>query len=106
MLGTKITNHWSFNVWNVFWFFISPALLILGSALSLINSQETKRDPIQYPYWTLVLGNLISVSTLSGVVVWALYAILDVLFINKRVIKFFRFLILADTKSYLLILAI
>lgn len=88
MLGTKITNHWSFNIWNVFWFFISPALLILGSALSLINSQETKRDPIQYPYWTLVLGNLISVSTLSGVVVWALYAILDVLFINKRVINF------------------
>ena len=86
MLGKKITGHWSFNIWNLFWFFITPSILILGSVLSLINSQETKRDSHQYPYWTLILGNLISVSTLSGVVLWALYGIVDVLFINKRVI--------------------
>ena len=38
-----------------------------------------------FPAWTLSLGNFISASTLFGVILWALYMLVDALFIHKRV---------------------
>jgi hypothetical protein len=44
-----------------------------------------------FPYWTHILGELITASTLSGVVFWAIYAVIDAIFINKKVFLYFSF---------------
>ena len=38
-----------------------------------------------FPDWTLVTGKLITSSALVGIIVWIIYAILDALFIDKKV---------------------
>jgi len=42
-------------------------------------------DYYKFPYWTHVLGQFISASTLAGVVLWGVYAVVDSIFINKKV---------------------
>lgn len=42
-----------------------------------------------FPDWTLVTGTLMTSSALIGIIAWAIYAILDALFIKKMVIYTF-----------------
>ena len=88
MIGTKITKHWSFNFWYISWCFTSPAILMGTVIFTLINFKQLELNGYAFPNWSLIVGNIISLSTLSGIIIWALFAVIDALFINKRVIFF------------------
>lgn len=45
----------------------------------------TYEDGKRYPYWTTVLGNMMSASVLLGIFGWAFCTLIDALFIHKRV---------------------
>ena len=85
MLGSEITSHWSFNFWYISWCYSSPAILIAIVIFSWVNFKNLESNGYSYPKWSHIVGNIISVSTLSGVIIWAIGAIIDALFINKRV---------------------
>ena len=51
----------------------------------LKDSQRLKIEDYEFPYWTEALGQVITASTISGTILWALYAVVDAIFINKRV---------------------
>ena len=40
---------------------------------------------MEYPYWTEALGITMTVSTIAGTVIWAIYAFIDALLISKKV---------------------
>ncbi len=86
MIGSKITSHWTFNFWYISWCYVSPAILIGIVLFSLINFKNLELNGYVYPNWSYRVGNIISLTTLSGVIIWALVALIDALFINKRVI--------------------
>lgn len=85
MLGTKVTNHKSFNIWRVCWTVVSPMVLIGIVIFSWIGFKNLETENYVFPYWSNVLGNILSVSSLSGVVLWAIFSVFDAFFINKRV---------------------
>lgn len=93
MIGEKITNSKIFYVWNICWFFVSPALLLVIVVLVFKDLKQIKLNNYLFPYWTHVLGQLITASTLSGVIFWALYLFIDAAFINKRVSSFYNYLV-------------
>ncbi len=86
MLGTKITKHWTFNFWYISWCFTSPAILMGIVLFTLFNFKQLNLNGYAYPSWSLTVGNIISLSTLSGIIIWAICAVIDAVFINKRVI--------------------
>ena len=88
MLGNEITDHWTFNYWYISWCFTSPAILIAIVIFSWINFKNLELNGYVYPHWSHSLGNIISFSTLCGVVFWAIGSIIDALFIHKRVTEF------------------
>jgi SNF family Na+-dependent transporter len=90
MIGEDITNHVLFNLWRICWTVISPAIVLLLIASYYVNSKtgDLKSDQYIYPYWTKIFGNILTASTLSGVVIWAICLIIDSLFIHKQVFDF------------------
>ena len=85
MIGDTLTDHWLFNFWRISWCFISPLILLVTVVVSWIYPRKLYTNGQLYPGWTNVLGNCISFSTLSGVIIWAVYAIIDTVFIKKKV---------------------
>ena len=53
--------------------------------LSFMNMDHLKSGRYVYPYWTKIFGNILTSTTLSGVFIWAVYMVIDALFVNKRV---------------------
>ena len=85
MIGDTLTDHWLFNFWRISWCFISPLILLITVIVSWIYPRKLYTNDQLYPGWTNILGNCISFSTLSGVIIWAAYAIIDTVFIKKKV---------------------
>ena len=38
----------------------------------------------QFPYWTMIMGQLTIASTLLGVIGWAIYLLIDAIFFHKK----------------------
>jgi len=87
MIGDTLTDHWLFNFWRISWCFISPLILLITVIVSWIYPRKLYTNDQLYPGWTNILGNCISFSTLSGVIIWAAYAIIDTVFIKKKALK-------------------
>jgi solute carrier family 6 (neurotransmitter transporter, glycine) member 5/9 len=89
MLGKNITKHKLFNIWKLLWTIIIPIILLILVIFALKDSNKTIIISNTYilPYWTQVLGNLITLSTIVGTIAWIIYIIIDSLFINKKSIK-------------------
>ncbi len=98
MLGQKVTSHWSFNIWSVFWCFLSPVTLVAVVFFCWRDLKGLELNGYVYPAWSNVVGNLLSVSSLLGVFGWMAYSLVDVFFINKRVRKVFSKKIKAQLK--------
>ena len=91
--NSKIVTLKKPSIWNICWFFVSPALLMVIVVLAFKDLKQIKLNNYLFPYWTHVLGQLITASTLSGVVFWAIYLLIDAAFINKRVHLFSYFIL-------------
>jgi len=50
-----------------------------------IQTTPIESADYKFPYWSHILGQFITASTLSGVVFWALGVLIDAIFIHKRV---------------------
>lgn len=85
MLGEKITGHFLFNVWKILWTVVSPVVLIAVCVCGWIGSKELEPDGYEFPTWSYVTGNLMTMLTLSGVLLWAFFSLINTLFISKRV---------------------
>ena len=88
MIGKKITNNKLFYGWYGCWACITPLLLLALVVLKFRRMEPIELNGYSFPYWTHIVGHLISASTLLGIFLWAIYALIDVLFIHKKV--FFR----------------
>ena len=62
-------------------------LLILKGLfiISVIDIKGISSGGYFFPYWTLITGNLISASTLLGIIVWPIYLIILEVGIKKKV---------------------
>ncbi|RNA14741.1 sodium- and chloride-dependent neutral and basic amino acid transporter B(0+) [Brachionus plicatilis] len=59
MIGKRFTKYKIFYIWNIFWAVITPGILLL--------------DDYTFPYWSHVLGEIMTSLTLAGTVLWALW---------------------------------
>ncbi|RNA03671.1 sodium- and chloride-dependent neutral and basic amino acid transporter B(0+) [Brachionus plicatilis] len=84
MIGEKYTNSKFFYGWYFSWFFICPVYLIVLTVLSFVNSKPLKTGSYTYPRWAQILGQLMTFSTFSGTLFWALWLIIRNLFITKK----------------------
>lgn len=87
MLGKKIVRHRLFNVWRILWAILIPIILLTLVVLGLKDSKRIISGSYVFPYWTEVLGNLITLSTIIGTIGWIMYAIIDTFFISKKNFK-------------------
>ena len=83
--------------------FIGKNLLILSQLLiryllfkALIIFQWVENEPLSvgdydYPVWSDIFGNITSAASILGAIIWAVYMIIDALFINKRVVIILMF---------------
>lgn len=53
--------------------------------MDLSFTQGLNSSGYAFPFWTAILGNLISFSTIMGILLWAIYFMIDVLLIKKQV---------------------
>ena len=84
MIGSRITENKLFYFWYLCWFVICPVILVLLTGLTFKDSKPLEFKNYTFPYWTYVLGQLITASTASGVIFWAIYLVVDSLFIHKK----------------------
>jgi hypothetical protein len=86
MIGKKITDSILFYYWYIFWM-ITPFVMIGLVVFIFIDQKPIELNGYNFPLWTHILGNCMSASVLVGIIGWAIYAIIDVLFIHKKVNK-------------------
>lgn len=84
MMGPKLANKYLFYMWATLWAVISPGLCIALVIISLFKQSKIVVGDYVFPDWTHVVGELLAASMFSGIVIWACYAIIDALFINKK----------------------
>ncbi|CAF0766331.1 unnamed protein product [Brachionus calyciflorus] len=87
MIGKKCTDCILAWYWAICWKFISPFLLILLAIFSIIQYKPLETDGYVFPYWSNVIGHLMTASILSGTVGWVIYSLLDAVFISKKSLK-------------------
>ena len=87
MLGNDVTDSKFFYIWYVLWFAITPGCLIALVVLSFKDWVPLQVDDYTFPYWSHILGMIMTISLLFGIVFWPAYQLIDVLFINKKVIQ-------------------
>ncbi len=78
MCQTKLIKQWNTIcfVWlKICWTIITPAILIALSIFSWVQTSRITIGDYVFPYWTEVVGNIISASSLLGVVGWIFYEI-------------------------------
>lgn len=59
--------------------------------MAFLNTKPLESGSYVYPQWAHILGQLMSFSTLSGSVIWAVWLIIRNLFITREV-KLFYFI--------------
>jgi hypothetical protein len=72
-------------------FFLILNSIQVVTVVTFVRLKKIEVGDYIFPDWTLILGELMTASVLLGIIGWAVYAIFDSIFINKRV---FLFLIL------------
>lgn len=87
MIGDKLANSFLSWYWAICWKFICPFLLFGLAIFSIIKYKPLQVDDYIYPEWANLIGHLMTISILSGTIGWAIYMIVDALFINKRSLK-------------------
>lgn len=86
MLGPKFTN-WTFYIWYALWGFITPGVMLVIVIVSFTQIEVQTLGDYTFPYWTLVLGQMMTAAALLGIVLWPIYAIIDAKFYKKRPLK-------------------
>lgn len=89
MLGCQLTRSKYFLFWKIMWTYVSPFALFLVCVFSWINFKNLKQNDYIFPQWSNVFGNLLSFSTLSGVIFWSIFSFIKIVFIQKKV-KYFK----------------
>lgn len=84
MMGPVIGNKYLFYFWASLWAVISPGLCLALCIIQLTKQEKIVVGDYAFPDWTHVIGELLSASMYAGIVIWAIYAIIDALFINKK----------------------
>ena len=87
MIGPKYTDNFTYYIWCVLWWVISPGLLIILVALLFKDLKKISLPDYIFPDWTHVLGFMMTASVLAGLVLWSIVLIFDSLFISKKVKK-------------------
>lgn len=107
MIGHKTAYSKVFYIFGVLWGFVCPAILIVSvkkiilslfnenmkmlifqflviygfvsySRLTLDGNNSIDSDNYLYPIWAEVLGNLMNLAVVLGILLYALYAVIDV----------------------------
>ena len=127
------TNSKLFYIWNVFLFAISPAILVVKThfysyysyfiadyllilvitlfclilqilaVLAFLDMSPIILNGYHFPNWTHILGQLITSSALSGVVLGAVYIFVDSLF-HKKVILSLYFMFINNYFLFIIII--
>ncbi|CAF0729098.1 unnamed protein product [Brachionus calyciflorus] len=84
MLGTKITDSIFFNIFRILWCFLTPVIVLFLMVVSILNYKVIESNGNKFPYWTFIVGNLITFSSLIGVVFWPIYLIITRVYIKKQ----------------------
>ncbi|CAF0707880.1 unnamed protein product [Brachionus calyciflorus] len=91
MIGRRYTKHKIFNIWFVLWAVITPGLLIVLVVLAFKDLSILKIGDYTFPYWTHILGEFMTASTLGGFVIWAIWIAIDTVFRKKKpILSLFR----------------
>ncbi len=85
MLGKKVTSNILFYYWDICWVFVTPAMLVALIVLNFITIQPLQLNGYTFPNWSNIFAQILTASGLFGVVIWAVYLVIDALFVNKRV---------------------
>ncbi len=86
MLGDKYTGC-SFYIWYLMWLVVTPTLLILITVITITQVSRQQVGDYLFPEWTLILGQMMTVSLLLGILCWPIYAIIDAKYYKKRSFK-------------------
>jgi hypothetical protein len=67
--------------------FFFPILFLIKALIifSWVDSGPLSVGEYEFPKWSEVLGNIISAASIVGAVIWAIYMVIDAMYINKRV---------------------
>lgn len=108
MLGTKVTNNILFNLFRIIWAIVAPIILVVSkifsslfvkedfidyfvkfykalTVLALMSFGGLESGSYKYPYWSTIIGIILSSSTLYGVILYAIYYIVRYVIIDKQV---------------------
>ncbi len=85
MIGKRLTNNRSFLIWKAFWLVLSPLTLMGVVIFSWIDMKPLELNGFVFPYWSNVVGNLLSVSTISGTIGWMIFSVINVKLFKKLV---------------------
>ena len=105
MLGTRVTDHFLFNSFWIIWAVIGPIILLVSfeynyknikkinldkslkalTVLALMSFKGLESNDYKYPYWSTIIGIILSSSTLYGIIMYAIYYIVRYVIIGKQV---------------------
>jgi uncharacterized membrane protein YvlD (DUF360 family) len=60
-------------------------MLVALIVLNFITIQPLQLNGYTFPNWSNIFAQILTASGLFGVVIWAVYLVIDALFVNKRV---------------------
>ncbi|RNA14740.1 sodium- and chloride-dependent glycine transporter 1-like [Brachionus plicatilis] len=87
MLGCQLTRKKYFLFWKIMWTIVSPLVLTIVCVLSWIDFKGLKLNEYVFPHWSNVFGISLSISTLSGVIIWSIFSVAHTVFIQKKPFK-------------------
>jgi hypothetical protein len=78
----NVRLHKLFNAmfvwWKICWTFLTPLLLIGLTIFSWIGMGRLSVGDYVFPWWTELVGNFLSASSLFGILFWAIYEVYKV----------------------------
>lgn len=86
MVGPKFTGI-AFWIFAVLWAVITPIVMLVIVGITFYQTGVQSLGDYVFPYWTLVLGQLMTASVMLGIVCWPVYAIIDAKYFKKRSFK-------------------
>ena len=83
---TKGLNEYSFYWWRICWTVITPLLILalIGWSWTEAGIPLENELEIPFPDWTVALGQMLSVSSLIGIIGWMAYEVINALFFDKK----------------------
>lgn len=97
MLGKNYKSSCVHYIWCSLWAFLTPSVILVLIIITFINFKVLTLGDYVFPEWTLVLGIMMTSSSLVGFLTWVLYEVYDTLFIKK---KPFGTLFIPDLDNY------